>query len=115
MVDNKALTEYYFNTKDEFPLEFVLDAENPRKWIAQTKDNEWYIGRFTLHEQFITVSLSVLGTTIAYHLDARCEQYGFEYDFDKPKDVLCAFVDVAYQVFLEERKFLDEYIKCFEG
>lgn len=114
MVDNKALTEYYFNTDDEFPLEFLLDAESPKKWIAQTKDAEIYIGRFTVHDQYITASVETLGQTNAFHLDAKSKEYGFEYDFDNPKDVLSAFVDVSYQVILEAtvylKKILDSYV-----
>ena len=114
MVSSKALMEYYFNTDDELPLEFLADAENSRKWTVQTKDTEVYIGRFTLHDEFITASVNVLGQTDTFHLDFKSRQYGFEYNFDEPKDVFSAFVDVSYQVILEAtvylKKILDSYV-----
>lgn len=114
MVSSKALMEYYFAHEDEFPLEFLLDAQDSRKWTVQTKDTEVYIGRFTLHDEFITASVSVLGQTDAFHLDFKSKEYGFEYDFDNPKDVFSAFVDVSYQVILGAtvylKKILDSYV-----
>ena len=113
MVDNKVLTEYYFNTDDEFPLEFLLDTESPRKWVAQTKYTEIYIGRFTIHDEFITASVETLGQTSAFHLDTKSKEYGFEYDFDNPKDVLSAFVDVSYQVILEAKAYLQKIMDSY--
>ena len=114
MVSSKALIEYYFNTEDEFPLEFLADAGNSRKWIAQTKDTEIYIGRFTVHDQYITAGVDTLGQTNAFYLDVKSKEYGFEYDLDNPKDVFSAFVDVSYQVILEAKgylkKIMDSYV-----
>ena len=114
MVDSKALMEYYFETEDKFSLEFVLDAENPRKWVAQTKDAEIYIGRFTVHDEFITASVETLGQTSAFHLDAKSKEYGFGYDLNNQKNVFSAFVDVSYQVILEAtaylKKIMDSYV-----
>ena len=92
------MINFYNENRNQFPVTFTHNVE----WdTIEMHSNDTHQCLADLHSDILRVYINEDKGDVWASLAAKCEQYQFDYDLSKPNDVLCAMIDVTYNVYSE--------------
>lgn len=97
-MNSNSLINYYNENRNQFPVIFTRNVE----WdTIEMHSIDTYQCLAAIYNDILRVYINKNNDFVWVSLADKCEQYQFDYDLSKPNDVLCAMIDVTYNVYSE--------------